>query len=106
MDYKVLIKVGQATSQSDTSFNFAPAAEISNLLFIENMEVTATLSLPRKQSSTLFTPNSCNDKRTTALTAVSVLHNPPLLHPRALPVLHQQQKPLHIQADKSSGHLE
>lgn len=56
MDYKVLIKVGQATSQGDTSFNSAPAAEISNLLFIENMEVTATLSLPRKQSRDIVYP--------------------------------------------------
>lgn len=55
MDYKVLIKVGQATSQGATSFNSAPAAEISNL-FIENMEVTATLSLPRKQSRDIVYP--------------------------------------------------
>jgi len=49
MDYQVLMKVGQATSQGETHFNSAPTAEISNLLFIENMKVIAILVLPKKQ---------------------------------------------------------
>lgn len=56
MDYQVLIKVGQATKQGETGFNSAPTAEISNLLFIENMEVTAILFLPKKQFRDIVYP--------------------------------------------------
>lgn len=56
MDYQVLIKVGQATSQGETSFNSAPTAEISNLLFIENMKATAILFLPKKQFRDIVYP--------------------------------------------------
>lgn len=56
MDYQVLIKVGQATSQGETGFNSAPTAEISNLLFIENLKVTATLFLPKQQFRDIVYP--------------------------------------------------
>lgn len=98
MDYKVLTKVGQATSQGDTSFNSTPAAETSNLLFIENMEVTAKEATQRH----CLPQTVAMIKRTTALPVVSVLHNSPCFTPAP----HQQQKPLHFQAGKSFGHLE
>lgn len=56
IDYQVLITVGQITSQGETGFNSAPTTEISNLLFIENMKVTAILFLPKKQFRDIVYP--------------------------------------------------
>lgn len=53
---QTLIKVGQATSKGEACFNSAPAAEISNLLFIENMKATAIPFLPKEQFRDIVYP--------------------------------------------------